>query len=355
MAEQLKKRRLDRTETSSVNTAAQQKFICCRCGMAHSRLKGFFPASHSPTYRGLGYIPICFDCIDKMYGAYRDKLDSSKSAVKMMCMKLDLYWSEQVFSIAEKTSGYNSIIRAYISKTNLFKIIDKTFDDTLEEAGIFSNPQLLDPNKNTGQSETDSEEGTRKDEPEVEQSVIDFWGSGYPADMYEELERHYADWTGGVEITDPSARSLYRQICLLEVIIARDGAAGQPIDKNVNTLNSLLGSMNLKPSQKKENSDTELETMPLGVGLQKWEYSRPLPSTPKSKRDVNGLIKNITVWFFGHLCKMVGIRNSYCEMYEEAMNKLRVGRPEYEEEDDDTVLTDVLSSVPLGGDANETV
>lgn len=44
-----------------------------------------------------------------------------------------------------------------------------------------------------------------------------------------------------------------------EVIIARDAAAGRATDKSVNLLNTLLGSMNLKPSQQKEEADAELE------------------------------------------------------------------------------------------------
>jgi hypothetical protein len=39
---------------------------------------------------------------------------------------------------------------------------------------------------------------------------------------------------------------------------------------------------------------------------------------------------------------MVGLKNSYTKAYEEAMEKYRVKRPEYEDEDDDTVLNDVF-------------
>ena len=143
-------------------------------------------------------------------------------------------------------------------------------------------------------------------------------------------------------MVDPTERSLYRQICLLETIIRRDDAHGNAIDKKVNALNSLLGSMNLKPAQKKSEADAELDNMPLGVGIQKWEYSRPLPPTPDNMKDESGIIRNVTTWFLGHACKMVGPRNSYCQMYEDAINEYRVKYPEYAEEDDDTILTDIF-------------
>lgn len=67
----------------------------------------------------------------------------------------------------------------------------------------------------------------------------------------------------------------------------------------------------------------------------KWEYSRPLPPTPDNMKDESGIIRNVTTWFLGHACKMVGLRNSYCQMYEDAINEYRVKYPEYAEEDDE--------------------
>jgi len=161
-----------------------------------------------------------------------------------------------------------------------------------------------------------------------------------------ELKRRYDNWTGGEEKAknlQPAERALYQQICMQEAIISRAAAAGDPTDKAVNTLNNLLGSMNLKPAQRKENADVELDKMPLGVGIQKWEYSRPLPETPKENRDIRGVIKNITTWYLGHACKMVGLKNSYCKAYEDAMEELLVKRPEYDEEDDDSMLSDIFN------------
>jgi hypothetical protein len=47
---------------------------------------------------------------------------------------------------------------------------------------------------------------------------------------------------------------------------------------------------------------------------------------------------------------MVGIKNSYSKMYEDAMEELRVKRPEYDEEDDDTLLAEVFG---VEGDGDE--
>lgn len=346
MAEAPKRKKLEKTISDA--PISNQKFICCRCGTAYSRQKGYFPVSHSPMYRGTGYLPICSDCIDKVYEQYRDMLADDREAMRRICMKLDLYWSDSIYDMVERTAGINSYIRNYIGKTNLIKYIDKTFDDTLLEESM----QNIDRRSDIFSfSEEFSSDEDKDDSVPVEQSVIDFWGVGYAPSFYDELERRYKDWTGNIPVTEPSERSLYRQICLLEATIARDSAHGKPIDKNVNALNTLLGSMNLKPTQRKDEADAELEKMPLGVGIQKWEYSRPLPETPKENKDIRGTVKNITTWYLGHVCKMVGLRNSYCKMYEDAMDELRVKHPEYDEDDDESFLSDIFGGSDTDGDS----
>lgn len=269
-----------------------------------------------------------------MYEQYVRDLGDGKEAMRRICMKMDLYWNEGIYNMAERSAGTRSRVRNYIGKTNIIRYIDKTFDDTLEEEmntvrARVSSPMLPD---------SDS------DGSAADQAAIDFWGAGFSRDFYMELDRRYKDWTGGAENLKPAERSLYKQICMQEAIISREAALGNATDKNVNTLNNLLGSMNLKPAQKKEGADAELEKMPLGVGIQKWEYSRPLPKTGKDMQDVRGVIKNITTWYLGHACKMVGLKNSYCRAYEAAMEELRVKRPEYDEEDDDSMLSDIFGS-----------
>lgn len=40
---------------------------------------------------------------------------------------------------------------------------------------------------------------------------------------------------------------------------------------------------------------------------------------------------------------MLGVKNGYTRMYEEEINRLRVEKPEYEDEDDETLLVDAYS------------
>lgn len=339
MADTPKRKKLEKN--TDVRTASIQKFYCCRCGIAYSRQKGYFPVSHSPMYRGLGYLPMCNECVEDMYEQYRSILTNDREAMRRMCMKLDLYWNETIYDMVEKSVGVHSRIRSYIGKTNIVRYIDKTFDDTLLEES-----KIERDDRTNGFKLVDSEDTTETDldEISVEQSVVDFWGVGFTPDFYIELERRYKDWTNGSSVVDPTERSLYKQICILEATINKDSAQGKAIDKNVNALNTLLGSMNLKPAQKKDEADSMVDGTPFGVWIRRWENTKPIPEPDPELQDVDGIVRYISIWFLGHLCKMLGIRNTYCKLYEDEISKMRIERPEYEDEDDESMFNDIFST-----------
>lgn len=325
---------------------------CRKCGTAYGRLKGYFPVSYSYLYKGTGYLPYCKDCVDGMFAAYLQECKDSKVAVRQMCRKLDLYWSEKVYEAVEKQNSTRSMMTSYITKINAVKLASKSYDDTLREEGAL----WLEPKAYSNMEAVITGVDISDEELNVSDDIVLFWGPGYTPSMYMELENRRKYWMSKypqeAEL-DIGTEALIRQICSLEIDINKARMEGKPIDKYVNSLNTVLGSANLKPTQKKEDADAELEKMPLGVGIQKWEYSRPLPPTPKEKRDINQVIKNITTWYLGHACKMVGIRNSYCKMYEDAMAELRVENPDHAEEDDDTLLNSVFGDLEEGGDTDE--
>ena len=347
MADAPKRKRLEKVQQDNL-PVSNQKFYCYRCGMAFSRQKGYFPVSHSPMYRGIGYLPFCNDCIDTLFDEYRQSLGSDREAMRRLCMKLDLYWHDSIFDMVERTAGVNSKVRSYIGKTNIIRYIDKSYDDTVEEEernGIAAARQ--EERVQTGYLPEDDAQEENIDIPE---DVILFWGPGYTPKMYLELEERKKYWLSRFPVGnnfDIGEEALIRQICNLEIDINHDRAAGKSIDKNVNTLNTLLGSANLKPAQKKsEEADAELDNMPFGVGIRKWENTRPIPEPDPELQDVDGIVRYISIWFLGHLCKMLGIKNTYCKLYEDEMERLRVKTPEFEDEDDESMFNNIFSGDP---------
>lgn len=315
-----------------VNAASS---VCRKCGRAHSRLRGFFPTSYSFLYKGIGYLPYCKTCVDGMYDSYLSACNDPKKAVRQMCRKLDLYWSDVIFDYVERKNTDRTMMTAYITRANNAQYAGKCYDDTLiEEGTLWDDPEY----RPAVIQQILSEE--MQEDLYVDQAIIDFWGADFAPDFLLKLDKRYKEWTDGEGDLDKGSISLFKQICILEETIARDAAAGRSVDKNMNTLNTLLGSANLKPVQKKTEADAAMENTPFGVWIDRWEHKRPVPEPDPMFKDVDGIVRYITIWFYGHISKTLGIQNVYCEMYEKEMEKMKVNRPEAfdEEVDDDEVV-----------------
>lgn len=235
----------------------------------------------------------------------------------------------------------------YLSKAKQAQYAGKSYDDTLREEGLMWHFMEAPEEK----EEVKEPELSIPEEAVIEYDISDdtrmFWGPGYTDEMYYELEQRYKYWMSefpeGSEL-DIGTKALIKQICSLELDINRDRVAGKPIDKSVNSLNTLLGSANLKPAQRKTDADAENELMntPLGVWLWRYENKRPLPEIDEDLKDINGIKKYVFTWM-GHVSKMLGLKNTYTRLYEQEVERLRVEKPEYEDEDDETLLIDSYS------------
>ena len=323
-----------------------EKFYCTRCTRNYTKQKSNFPASQSPIYReNGGYLPVCRHCVDEMYQHYKSVLGDEKSAIRRICMKFDIYWNDKIYEMLNKSSTTASRVLSYISKSNLYQFVGKTFDDTLDEEN-----ELMQRSSNVDLDEiiVDSNE-----EITISSEIVEFWGAGFAPSFYIDLERRLKFWCGDTDrySMDISDCAIIRQICMLEVTIARDTAMGKSTDKSVNALNTLLGSANLKPVQKKkeENLDAAAESTPFGVWIRKIENTRPIAEPDPQLKDVDGIAKYVSVWFLGHLCKMMKIENTYSRLYEEEMARLRVDRPEYEGEDEEAVFEDIFARADENG------
>ena len=339
----------------SIDVVGAERVICSKCGTMYGRRKGYFPVSYATLHKGIGYIPICRTCIDGMYDAYLAQCGDERKAVRQVCRKLDLFWSDNVFDIVLKKSTTKTMMTQYIARINTVSFAGKSYDDTLSAEGT-----LWTFGKNSADT-VDSEpaanntipEPANQGEPEstvtmddIPKEVADFWGPGYTPDMYLDLEARRKYWMSRFPedfVPDIGTEALIRQICSLELDINRDRVAGRSVDKSVTALNALLGSANLKPTQKRaEENDASLADTPLGVWLYRYENKRPLPEIDEELKDVNGIKRYVFTWM-GHLCKMLGIKNGYTKLYEDEIARLRVEKPEYDGEDDETMMTDVLT------------
>lgn len=337
-------------------------FVCSVCGRAYGRRKGYFPVCYGYLYRGTGHLPYCKECVDGIYNNFIKEYSDPKMAVRQTCRKLDLYWNSAIYDRVAPQNTQRNLFSAYLSKANQYRSAGKCYDDTIKEESGMQGLSLDEYTRReiaTAQTAASSVEqlaaqielpaDDAAEEP-VPDEVRDFWGPGYTPEMYRELEQrrayYMAKFPDGYE-PDIGTEVIIRQICNLEIEINKGRTTGGNIAQSVKVLNELLGSANMKPIQKKAGElDAELERTPMGVWIQRWEEKRPLPDPDPEMQDRDGIVKYISVWFLGHLSKMLNIKNGYSALYEKELSKLRVDRPEYVDEDDEEFFNDVFS----GGD-----
>lgn len=321
-----------------------QTSFCYKCGKAFSKRKGYFYVNYSQMYRGIGYLPICKDCIEQLYEGYLARSGGDQRAsVRQICRKLDLYWNDRLYDNVYSKSTSRTVLSMYIQKLSGQQYINKCYDDTLLEAGEMW-PKIR-PDSEQPKPEVLQPEEVPVEIIEVSDDVKNFWGPGYTPEMYDQLEQRRQYWMSrmsNADGVDIGTEALIRQICSLEIDINRDRTAGKSIDKSVNALNTLIKTANLNPTQQREDLDATINNTPLGVWIYKFENERPLPEVDEDMKDVNGIKKYIFTWM-GHVCKMVGLKNYYSRLYDEEIERLRVELPEYEDEDDEDLLIDVFS------------
>lgn len=329
--------------------------VCYRCGKKYGRKRGSFPASYAVLHKGVGFIPICKECVQKMYTTYLLQCNDPKDAARQICRKLDVYWNEGIYEQVAKKNANRALITSYLSKITAQNLAGKSYDDTLiEENSLWNFGKTPEPAESESQSKEDVKKVRTIDDfsGPVSDDVVMFWGPGYTDDMYQALEQRRRYWMSRFPDDtklDIGTEAIIRQICSLELDINRDRAEGKSVDKSINALNTLLGSASLKPDQQK-STDSSLERTPFGVWIKRWETKRPIPETDPELKDVDGIIRYITIWFLGHLCKMLNIRNTYCRMYEEEMDKIRVERPEFEDDEDEDLFNHVFTDKVGDGD-----
>lgn len=329
---------------------SSDKAVCYKCGTEYSRHKGYFPVSYAILHKGVGYIPVCKSCIDTMYDSYLSQCNDAKTAVRQMCRKLDLYWSDSVFDVVSRKSTTRTMMTQYIAKINTVSYAGKSYDDTLRKEGTLWG---IDGNNGLALSTHIASADEEPVNDNISQESKSYWGLGFSNDQYAWLDQKKAYYeqkfpeifTGDVAIGNDI---LIRQLCIQEVSNMQDIANGKSTSQGISTLNNIIGSLNLKPSQNADAAESALLKQPLGVLAKKIEERHPIKHN--SERE-NELVRYVLIWFYGHMAKSQGISNIYSKMYEDEMVRLRVEHPDLNSiEDDDEFLSSVYELPQSEGD-----
>lgn len=321
---------------------------CSHCAKYYSSQAGNFPKSASKIWKANGnFISVCYPCVMEIFEGHVKKLKNYELAVRRMCMKFGVYYSDYIFEMAKKDKSM-PLIKAYLSKAAaLSQSRQNTFDHTLAEEDAQGEITIKDGSQTVSLA---SAVGLKKDDITPEQ--IMFWGMGFSAEEIYWLENRYKEWTSRNECNSMSMEELIKDICISNLLGQRALAKGETQEhrRYVDQVQKLMDSAKLQPKQDSTTSDMEQATM--GTLIKMWENERPISEPEDEFKDPDKIVHHICVWFFGHACKMLKIKNKYSKMYEKEVEKYGVDLNEYYEDyfDDEESDSDIDT---LLGDLDE--
>lgn len=262
-------------------------------------------------------LPICKDCLDSLYEEYFEELGSEEEAVRRVCMKFDIYYNKEIVNLMKSASKPLKRMTYYVGKTHTAKYANKTYDTTILE-------EKAEEDKITTYEDMYSSK-------EIDPDTVSFWGSGFKPEDYEYLDSRYSEWILSYPVQAKAMEAIIQKICLLELQIMRGIQKGDKVDSLCKAMNDLMNSAGIQPKQSSEN--TMSDTASFGVLIKRWEDEEPIPEPEEKWKDIDGIRRYISVFFFGHLSKMFGFKNNWSQLYEDEIRKYTVNRPELEEED----------------------
>lgn len=161
------------------------------------------------------------------------------------------------------------------------------------------------------------------------------------------LEQEYQDWIKRYPCENKGQEVLYKQICFIELNIDKAQKEGKDTKDLLKSLQDVMTSLQIKPSQNNSNALTEAKTF--GQLIAKWEETTPIPEADEDFKDVDHISEFVDVFMRGHLAKMMGLKNGYSEKYDSYIAQYSAKKHEYEEDETSTSIYDQI----FGSDLDE--
>lgn len=308
---------------------------CCKCGTTTATDFSKFACSYSTIYAANDFrLPICKSCLDDLYNdKYYPMLKDVYKAVRRICMKFDIYYSDELVFKAIEGQRPNKLMSFYVQKTTLQQYANKTYDTTIEA-------EAADAEKIDTFSDMDSSD--------VPEDTVKFWGFGYDPEDYEYLDYKYAGYATSYDIQSKAMESIFQKICMMELQILKGIQNNEKVDGLYRQLNDYMNAAGIQPKQSSEN--TMSDTASFGTLIKRWEDEKPVPEPAPEWKDVDGIRRYISVYFLGHLSKMFGFKNDWQQLYDDEIAKYTVNKPQYDNDEDNLITyEDIFGSGDLNG------
>ena len=268
--------------------------VCTACGEEKAPNTGFY-LSRSKLYKfNDGRMPICKECLSKLFKELQAKYSDEVKALYHLCMLFDIYFDKDLVaksSNMEKFSLDDNLLKSYMKNVN--SLNQYKFKDSMSSDCIVLDDSLIKEEKENIEEDNEIEEVSFQ----VDNKMKTRWGASLPVEDYMFLENKYKEFTDVYECRTPAQRLIFEQIakCLLrgEKALKKDNDVA--FEKMNNMVSKLMTDGNIKPIQ--EASVAEDDTATWGKWINLIEQERPIGEPCEQFKDVDKISSYITKWF----------------------------------------------------------
>ncbi len=234
---------------SDIFPVREIEYRCSKCGRVETKPMNFFK-TYSPIFENNGFMPICKDCLAKLYNKYLLSFHDIHKAIKRICMAMDLYYNESIVdSCIKKSQASTPPIGEYIKKLNLSGYKGKTFDNSIDECFLFDlrEDESLEKDLETKPIST------------IPDSVRGRWGYGFSDEDYKALEEHYRYLKKSNPDFDSNQEIFIMDLCQIKLQQSRAMMSGQIDDyiKLTESYRKTFSQAGLKTTQDSSASNDE--------------------------------------------------------------------------------------------------
>lgn len=287
-----------------------------------------------------GVVPTCKKCLEKIALGYNEKTKKTNETEESIKEAL------QLANLPFLRKEYNGAVSTFTDTANSTR---RTSVFQQYMGVVQSLPQYRDMRWEDGDFEAGEVEEEKIELSDEKKKISQKrFGLGYTDGEYEYLENEYEEWAATYTIENKAQEKLFVRICCKDLEIHRAELNGEDTKELDKTLQELMSSLGIKPSQKNASSMTENKTF--GQLIDVWEQEKPVPEPEDEFKDVDRIGLFLDVFFKGHLSVMMGLKNAYSRIYEKFMKKYTVEKHIEEDEDLEESLNNIFESV---GDEDE--
>lgn len=284
---------------------AKLKKICTSCGEEKRPTMDFY-ISRSKLYKfNDGRMPICKECLSKVFRELNAKYSDEVKALYHLCMLFDIYFDRD---LVEKSSSNNNfseednLLKTYMKNVN--SLNQYKYKDSMSSDCIILDDSLIKKEK---KEEIEDIYEEKEMTPELRKLCLKRWGSGYSDEDYIYLEDNYAEFYEAYAHDTPAERMLLMNITktLLEGEKSRKSGDKKGYENMLKLVSSMLTDAAIKPSQKKTMGDEVGECF--GVFIENLEKNEPVNEAIDDFADVDNIGKLIDRQFVKNFAKVFGL------------------------------------------------